>query len=410
MTILRCEKIMLLTQTQTLDIELLRSRIRSLPARQQPSWQDHPDFDASLSALESSPNVVSDVELAEFRSRLAAVANGSGFIIQAGDCAESLADSEEERISRRISLVLALGNFAHKAVGGNIVHVGRMGGQFAKPRSKDSESINNQELPSYRGDMVNGSDFNAEARKHDPNRMLSVKAASDLVGRLLWKSAARSSEHRVWSSHEALVLDYELSLLRSAEPDGRPYLSSTHWPWIGNRTNDPLGAHTAMLAAISNPVACKVGADMTADRLLELCARLDPQREPGRLTLISRIGCGQTAQLLPGLVGAVKAAGHPVIWLNDPMHGNTVTGPHGRKTRYLEDILTEVADFKGAVQSTGGIAGGLHLEATIDDVAECHVNAQHAEEITLDRLYTSLCDPRLTVGQAMTVIQTWCAA
>lgn len=391
---------------EAIELDLLKSEVQLRAAPQQPDWANHPSFTPTRGRLEELPELVSVSEIAALWTGLADAALGNGVIIQAGDCAESLWECNPQGISRRLGLVVALGDFAHRATGLPTVQVGRMGGQCAKPRSSATEWIDGVELPSYRGDMVNGDYPDAESRRHDPERMLTVYKAAARVTEALRSAAARSEHSRVWSSHEALVLDYELPFLRAGE-QGKIFLASTHWPWIGNRTNSPDGAHVELLSRVANPVACKVGPDMSVDKLLALCAKLDPLREPGRLTLISRIGHEKTTAILPELVREVRRAGHPVIWMNDPMHGNTVTGPHGRKTRYLEHILAEVRDFLKVVRDGGAVAGGLHLEATIDDVAECHPDSSAASDVLSPRFYTSLCDPRLTIGQAMTVIEAW---
>lgn len=208
----------------------------------------------------------------------------------------------------------------------------------------------------------------------------------------------------MWTSHEALLLDYELPMIRTLA-DGCRWLASTHWPWVGDRTRQLDGAHVALLASITNPVACKVGPSMSADEVVRLCERLDPHRMPGRLTLIVRMGAGKVADRLPVLVAAVQRAGHPVIWLCDPMHGNTITTPDGRKTRLLVAISQEIGEFRKAVVGAGGVAGGVHLETTPDDVTECVADASALASVG-DR-YTSLCDPRLTPWQAVSVLAAW---
>ncbi|RPL47044.1 phospho-2-dehydro-3-deoxyheptonate aldolase [Pseudomonas aeruginosa] len=211
----------------------------------------------------------------------------------------------------------------------------------------------------------------------------------------------------VWTSHEMLLLDYELSMLREDE-QRRVYLGSTHWPWIGERTRQVDGAHVALLAEVLNPVACKVGPEIGRDQLLALCERLDPRREPGRLTLIARMGAQKVGERLPPLVEAVRAAGHPVIWLSDPMHGNTIVAPCGNKTRLVRSIAEEVAAFRLAVSGSGGVAAGLHLETTPDDVTECVADSSGLHQVS--RHYTSLCDPRLNPWQALSAVMAWSGA
>ncbi len=237
--------------------------------------------------------------------------------------------------------------------------------------------------------------------------MLSgYRAASDVIHFLGWRGTESRTDLDVpvWTSHETLLLDYELPLLRR-ESDGSLLLTSTHWPWVGERTRQLDGPHIALLAAVSNPVAVKVGPTMTPDELLALCDRLDAQRQPGRLTLIARMGAEHAARTLPGLVKAVHDAGHPVLWLSDPMHGNTVSGPDGTKTRFVKTVIQEVLNFQEAVTQNGGVAAGLHLETTPEAVVECV--RDDAELGRLGEKYLSFCDPRLNLQQAVEVVSAW---
>jgi 3-deoxy-7-phosphoheptulonate synthase len=280
-----------------------------------------------------------------------------------------------------------------------VIRVGRIAGQFAKPRSRPTELVNGRELPVFRGHLVNGPEPVTHRRLATPERLVAgYRAARDAFEIL------RRREEPVWTSHDAVLLDYELPMLRPGR-DGQVFLASTHWPWAGVRTGRADGAHIAMLALVANPVACKVGPTVDLDELLSVCERLDPLREPGRLTLISRMGADAVAATLPPLVEAVRTAGHPAIWLCDPMHGNTVTGPGGRKTRLLDTVAREVREFQAAVERAGGIAGGLHLETTPDDVTECVPDASHLEGA--GGAYTTLCDPRLNPDQAVEIVSTW---
>ncbi|CDH77716.1 phospho-2-dehydro-3-deoxyheptonate aldolase [Pseudomonas aeruginosa MH27] len=243
-----------------------------------------------------------------------------------------------------------------------------------------------------------------------PQRILKGYAAARNIMRHLGWDAASGQEANaspVWTSHEMLLLDYELSMLREDE-QRRVYLGSTHWPWIGERTRQVDGAHVALLAEVLNPVACKVGPEIGRDQLLALCERLDPRREPGRLTLIARMGAQKVGERLPPLVEAVRAAGHPVIWLSDPMHGNTIVAPCGNKTRLVRSIAEEVAAFRLAVSGSGGVAAGLHLETTPDDVTECVADSSGLHQVS--RHYTSLCDPRLNPWQALSAVMAWSGA
>jgi len=287
------------------------------------------------------------------------------------------------------------------------VRVGRIAGQFCKPRSKPTEWVGGIELPTYRGHLVNSPEPDPEGRQPDPERLLACYWAARSVMNHLgwWNPYCRSTvDPPVWTSHEALLLDYEVPMLRQDER-GQLLLSSTHWPWIGERTRQVDGAHVALLADVVNPVACKVGPAMEVDELLALCERLDPRREQGRLTLIARMGTKAAARRLPPLVAAVQAAGHPVIWLSDPMHGNTVVARDGLKTRFLETVVREVQSFQSAVSASGGVAGGLHLETTPDDVTECVLNESRAAQVGDN--YTSFCDPRLNPQQAVSVVSAW---
>jgi 3-deoxy-7-phosphoheptulonate synthase len=256
--------------------------------------------------------------------------------------------------------------------------------------------------------MVNGPQPHAWARRAVPARMLvCYDAAAEAMEalRLLAADGAAAPHGRVWTSHEALVLDYELPLIRR-DRAGRLLLTSTHWPWIGERTRQLDGAHVRLLAAVDNPVSCKVGPSATPEELVRLCAVLDPERTPGRLTLIARMGAEAVAERLPPLVAAVRAAGHPVGWLSDPMHGNTVTTPSGIKTRRIDTIVREVVRFQDAVAASGGVPAGLHLEATPHAVSECVQDAS-APLVAPDGAYLTLCDPRLNPRQAHEVVSAW---
>ncbi|MDT9701309.1 3-deoxy-7-phosphoheptulonate synthase [Streptomyces sp. P17] len=378
-------------------------------AGQQPDWQDHADLARIRSELAARPGLVTAEDTAALRLLLADVAAGAAHVIQAGDCAEDPDESTADYVARKSGLLDLLAATMQMNTHRPVVRVGRIAGQYAKPRSRPTETVGGRELPVYRGHMVNSPDPDPRLRRPDPWRMLDCyRAAADVVGHLGWTGTDRhwSRAPRVFTSHEALVLDYETPLVRH-DGDGRLHLASTHWPWVGERTRCPDGAHVALLASVTNPVACKVGPGMTEDGLLRLCALLDPHREPGRLTLISRMGAPAVADRLPPLVKAVQAAGHPVIWLCDPMHGNTVTTPAGLKTRHLDTVLREAEHFHCAVRSVGGVAGGLHLEVTPDTVTECVSSVDRETQVA--EKYTTLCDPRLNPEQAVSVAASWTA-
>ncbi|MET7482775.1 3-deoxy-7-phosphoheptulonate synthase [Streptomyces sp. NPDC005538] len=387
------------------DIE---SCLRSLPALQQPDWADHPRLDTSRAHLRRMPALVDIEAVHRLRSLLSEAAAGHLQIVQAGDCAEDPSEATPEDVARKTALLDVLAGTMKLASGKPVLRVGRLAGQYGKPRSRPTETVNGVELPVYRGHLVNRPEPDAELRRPDPDHLLSgYRAASDTMHYLGWRgTAGLRSEFGVpvWTSHEALLLDYELPMLRR-EPDGSLLLASTHWPWVGERTRQPDGAHIALLAAVSNPVAVKVGPGMTPAELLALCERLDPERCPGRLTLIARMGADNAPRKLPALVEAVAAAGHPVLWMSDPMHGNTVSGPEGLKTRLVETVVCEIQAFQHAVRAGGGVAAGLHLETTPEAVTECVSRA-----VELNRIgdkYLSFCDPRLNPQQAVEVTSAW---
>jgi 3-deoxy-7-phosphoheptulonate synthase len=354
------------------------------------------------------PALVDIEAVHRLRSLLSEAAAGRLQIVQAGDCAEDPAEATPEDVTRKTALLDVLAGTMKLASGKPVLRVGRLAGQFAKPRSKPTETVHGTELPVYRGHMVNRPEPDAELRRPDPDHLLSgYRAASDTMRHLGWRgTAGRRPEFGVpvWTSHEALLLDYELPMLRR-EPDGSLLLASTHWPWVGERTRQLDGAHIALLAAVANPVAVKVGPGMTAEELLGLCERLDPRRSPGRLTLIARMGADNAPRKLPALVEAVARAGHPVLWMSDPMHGNTVSGPEGLKTRVVETVVREIRAFREAVRAGGGVAVGLHLETTPEAVTECVSDTVGPGRIG-DK-YLSFCDPRLNPQQAVEVASAW---
>jgi 3-deoxy-7-phosphoheptulonate synthase len=380
--------------------------LATLPAaRQQPEWTDTALLAQVHDELTEQPALVSVDDVAALRSQLARVAVGEAHVLQAGDCAEDPTECTPGHIARKSALVHVLADVLAMRSRRPVVRVGRIAGQFAKPRSQPTELVDDTQLPVYRGHMVNSPEPDAELRRPDPKRLLSCYwAASTAMETIRAANAATGDGRVLWTSHEALLLDFEVPMVRAGR-EGY-LLSSTHWPWIGERTRQADGAHVALMASVTNPVACKVGPSTTADELLALCARLDPRREPGRLTLIARMGARAVARRVPELVRAVRAAGHPVIWLCDPMHGNTVVRGDGRKTRLVDTIVAELLGFFDAVTSAGGIPGGLHLEVTPDEVTECVRDEQDLAELPTGG-YTSFCDPRLNVAQAVSVVSAW---
>ncbi|GHG91396.1 3-deoxy-7-phosphoheptulonate synthase [Streptomyces lanatus] len=381
--------------------------IRYEQALQQPPWEDEAQVLRVRKELAARLPLVGAEDVRTLRSMLAQVAAGDAHVVQTGDCAEDPAESTAGHVARKAGLLNMLAGQLEMDTSRPVVRVGRMAGQFGKPRSRPTERVDGLELPVYRGHMVNSPEPDPELRRPDPGRLLSgYLAARDVMGHLGWLDAPGPARigAPVWTSHEALLLDYEVPMLRR-QPDGELLLTSTHWPWIGERTRQLDGAHVALLADVVNPVACKVGPTMTPGELLALCERLDPRRQEGRLTLIARMGAGTAAERLPSLVAAVRAAGHPVIWLTDPMHGNTVSTPDGLKSRFLQTVTREIDEFQHAVAAAGGVAGGLHLETTPDDVTECVRELSEVDRV--GTRYTSFCDPRLNPVQALSVVSSW---
>lgn len=393
-------------------MEQIMEEMRLRRALQQPEWTDPEQVRLVRRTLAARPSLVRLEDVLTLRSQLASVASGEALVIQSGDCAEDPAECSRSDVWPKCAvldhLAAELTMVAHRPV----VRVGRIAGQFAKPRSQPVERVGDRELPSYRGHMVNGPEPDPASRRPDPLRILTgYTAASQIMVQLGWRDPRRKRhgpriEPSVWTSHEALLLDYEVPMLREDDV-GKRWLGSTHWPWIGERTRQVDGAHVALLAGVANPVACKVGPGMSPAELPALCEQLDPRREPGRLTLITRMGADVVADRLPSLVEAVRAAGHPVIWVSDPMHGNTVSGPDGAKIRFVETIRREVKDFRHAVEAAGGVAGGLHLETTPHDVTECHTGTEPRPGPAVNGAVVSLCDPRLSLSQARSVVAAW---
>lgn len=377
-----------------------------LPAQQQPDWHGHPEFAATRGTLRAAAGMVAPDELAALRESLARVAAGEAYLLQAGDCAESLYECSPWHTQAKLSVVDRLADHVTACTGRAVVRVGRIGGQFAKPRSNSVEAHASGEIPVFRGHLVNAEVGTAPGRRHDPRRMQWAYEAGANVTR--WVRAHREVYGGLgpWTSHEALVIDYEDALVRTDPATGRWYLGSTHFPWIGERTRQPDSAHVRLLAAMHNPVACKVGPKARPDEVLEVCRILDPERTPGRLTLIARMGRNAVTGSLPGIVEAVRRAGHPVVWLCDPMHGNTVQASVGVKTRRLADLAAEAQQFRRVLERRGVHPGGLHLEVAASHVTECTGGAVADDEALLAH-YTTLCDPRLNPDQAVELVDTW---
>ncbi|GHE99764.1 phospho-2-dehydro-3-deoxyheptonate aldolase [Streptomyces griseoluteus] len=373
-------------------------------ALQQPQWDDARPVERVRATLRTCPPLVTADAAEGLRHLLADVAAGRALLLQAGDCAEDPAESSPRHVRRKTDLLDHLAEAAGAVTGKPVLRVGRIAGQFAKPRSKPVEQVGGITLPVFRGHMVNAPEADPVSRRADPERILTChQAAREIVRELADLNAGRPPAEQVWTSHEALLLDYELPMLRQ---DGtRSYLGSTHLPWIGERTRQPDGAHVRLLAEVLNPVACKIGSGTTTEDVTALADRLDPHREPGRLVLVARMGTDFVASRLPPLVEAVRAAGHPAIWLCDPMHGNTITSPAGHKTRLVDAMLAEIEGFGTALAESGGVNGGLHLETTPDDVTECAADVSQLGSVG-DR-HTTFCDPRLNPDQALRMVTGW---
>ncbi|MEV3859271.1 3-deoxy-7-phosphoheptulonate synthase [Streptomyces sp. NPDC050095] len=378
-------------------------------APQQPTWDDPLQVAAVRAELAQLPGLVTGEEVRLLRALLAEAAAGHYLVVQAGDCAEDPAECDPPAVLRKAGLLDALAGVMVAGTGRPVIRVGRIAGQFAKPRSSPTETVDGIELPVYRGHLVNSPEPTSSARRPDPKRMLSCYYAAHRATTYLRQRTSdwtMASGAPVWTSHEALVLDYELPLLRRTVT-GAILLASTHLPWIGERTREPDGPHVMMLAQVTNPVACKVGPTTRPEDLLALCARLDPNREPGRLTLISRMGADAIGEALPPLAEAVRRAGHPVAWLCDPMHGNTVKSPSGVKVRSVRTVVAEVHGFIRAITEAGGVPAGLHLETTPYDVDECVWDDPAQIDTMPGNSRTSHCDPRLNPAQALEVARAW---
>jgi len=425
---------------------------RTFPIRQQPAYANAAQLREVEAALATLPALASANEARQLKRQLALAVEGKAFLLQGGDCAESFAEFSENNLRDFMRVMLQMTVALMYGAGVPVVKVGRIAGQFSKPRSDELEKQGARALPSYRGDMVNSMEFGEAARSPDPDRLLKVyyqSAATLNFLRSLAKGGFASlrqisrwnmdfvaaspqgkrfrmlvdrineclsfmeacglplddmeqlSEASFFTSHEALLLGYESSLTRMDESDGKPYVASAHMLWIGDRTRSPDEAHVEFLRGVANPIGMKVGPSTTKDALLKLCDILNPGNEPGRLTLIARMGVANVENLLPPLVRAVKEAGKAVVWSCDPMHGNTIKSPSGIKTRRFTDILSEVRSFFAIHKQEGTHGGGVHFEMTGQDVTECLGGAQAISEMHLADRYHTHCDPRLNASQSL---------
>ena len=414
------------------------------PAAQQPKWPD-PEYVVRVrSLLESVPPIAVPTEVDRLQKHLGEVARGEAFLLQGGDCAETFIDNTEPHLRGTIRTLLQMAVVLTYGTAMPVIKVGRIAGQYAKPRSSDLDASG---LPSYRGDMVNALEPTAAGRRPDPGRLVrayaNAAAAMNLTRAITgagladlhrlheWnmdfvrRSSAGERYERVageierslqfmsacgvddsslrtvemFASHEMLVLDYERALLRLDED--RLFLLSTHQLWIGDRTRQLEGAHVALAALVENPVGVKIGPTMTPDEAVELVERLDPKRIDGRVTLVSRMGNEKVRDHLPPIIEAVMRSGHRVVWQCDPMHGNTEESPSGHKTRHFDRIMDEVEGFFEVHRRLGTHPGGIHIEHTGEDVTECLGGAQMISDGDLGSRYETACDPRLNTQQSL---------
>ena len=421
---------------------------RNLEAKQQPTWPDAAELERVRAELAKLPPLVFAGEVDTLRSRLAQAAEGKAFLLQGGDCAETFVDATADRIRNRIKTVLQMAVVLMYGSSLPVIKMGRMAGQFAKPRSSDTETRGDVTLLAYRGDAVNGYDFTEQSRQHDPKRLLQAYHTSastlnlirafttggfadlrevhawnkgftdnpankkyetiagdiDRAMRFMEACGVDSAELRAtefFVSHEGLLFDYERPLTRIDSRTQLPYVTSGHFIWIGERTRQLDGAHVDFFSRVRNPIGIKLGPTTTKDQVLSLIDKVDPNREPGRLTLISRMGAGKIREALPPLVEAVRDAGATPLWITDPMHGNGITTKNGYKSRRFDDVMDEVMGFFEVHRATGTHPGGLHVELTGDDVAECLGGSEQIDETTLEQRYESVCDPRLNHMQSL---------
>jgi 3,4-dideoxy-4-amino-D-arabino-heptulosonate 7-phosphate synthase len=350
-----------------------------------------------VASLRRAAAIVAPEETARLRAELAAVARGEAFLLQGGDCAESFAENTEAHQRAGLRTLARMADILTSRTAVPVVTVARMAGQYAKPRSR---AVDDQGLPAYRGDMVNSAEPTPAARTPDPGRMLRVHAAAADTMALIRRTRAATGD--IYVSHEALLLDYEQSSLRVDTSGPEPRLSSGlgHFLWIGERTRQLDGAHIAFARLVSNPIGLKIGPGTTPEQAVAYVRRLDPHAEPGRLTLISRMGHTRVRDVLPPIVERVTASGHQVIWQCDPMHGNTYTSASGHKTRNWTAIADEIAGFLAVHRALGTHPGGIHLEVTGEYVTECVGGTAGPAEADLHTRYRTACDPRLNADQA----------
>ncbi|MBW8825593.1 MAG: 3-deoxy-7-phosphoheptulonate synthase class II [Acidobacteria bacterium] len=425
---------------------------REKPAGQQPEWPDAGALDRALKTLASYPPLVFAGEARNLMAALGRVADGKAFLLQAGDCAESFDHFSANAIRDKLKVILQMAAVLTYSSGVPLVKVGRIAGQYGKPRSAPTETIGDLVLPSFRGHIVNDIAPTLDARQPDPDRLITAYHQSaatlnlvraftmggfaDLSRVHAWNqefvaSSAQGQRYEViadeieramrfmqacgidlqtevqlhqvdfYTSHEALILGYEEALTRQDTITGDWYDCSAHMVWIGERTRELDGAHIEFHRGIKNPIGCKVGPSITPNELVDLCETLNPERIAGRLTLIARMGAGAVEEKLRPLLAAVRESGHPVVWACDPMHGNTFTSSTGHKTREFDDVLAEIHGFFAAHRAEGTWPGGVHIELTGDDVTECLGGSEKILDADLAERYETMCDPRLNGRQGV---------
>jgi len=421
---------------------------RELPFQQPPGGSDAEAVRAASAELASLPPLVFAGEVDILRDRLARAARGESFLLQGGDCAETFAGATAEQIRNRVKTILQMAVVLTYGASMPIVKMGRMAGQFAKPRSSDLETRGDVTLPAYRGDIVNGYDFTSESRQADPRRLVQgyhtaastlnlIRAftqggfadlrqvhswnkgfaqnpanqryeglAKEIDRAIRFMEAAGADFDELkrvefYTGHEGLLMDYERPMTRIDSRNGTAVNTSAHFLWIGERTRELDGAHVDYFSRIRNPIGVKLGPSTTPETMERLIDKLDPEREPGRLTFITRMGAGKIRDALPPLLEAIKSFDATPLWVTDPMHGNGITTPNGYKTRRFDDVVDEVRGFFEAHREAGTHPGGLHVELTGDDVTECLGGSEMIDEATLATRYESLCDPRLNHMQSL---------
>ena len=423
-----------------------------LPAEQQPDWEKSETYSKVISEISGYPPLVFAGEVRVLKQQLGDAARGNGFLIQGGDCAETFDDFRADSIRDKLKILLQMSVVLTYGASCNVVKLGRIAGQFAKPRSANTETRDGIELLSYRGDAVNDINFNEDSRKQNPKRLLRTynqsAATLNLLRAFTTGGFADLNKVHVWNqefiaqspqgkryeeiansiddalifmkavginsdntsalklaefftSHEALLLGYEHALTRQDSLTGKWYNCSAHFLWIGDRTRQPNGAHVEFLSGVDNPIGIKVGPTINEEELITLCEKLNPENEWGKLTLISRMGADTVRSKLPPLIKTIKESGQNVLWVCDPMHGNTYKTDNGYKTRHFDTILEELEHFFAIHRAEETIPGGVHFELTGDNVTECLGGAREISDSDLNSKYETACDPRLNNEQSL---------